>query len=90
MISPHLIDGVVATVSAVAIQGLMTGTAFDKIVENAPLTGILLAGLWFLFTAYRALTERMITVVSNNTEAMTKVADRMTALEGRVTRIEDK
>ncbi len=89
---PAMVDGMSALLVTVAFQSTMVegSGALDKLVDTAPLTAVLLGGLWFVFSAYRSQSERMITVVSNNTEAMTKVSDRLSSLEDRMTRIEDR
>lgn len=57
-----------------------SAAAFDRLAEIAPLTAVLLAGLWLLFRAYRELVdrldksnretiERLVTVINANTHA---------------------
>ncbi|MCC7372527.1 MAG: hypothetical protein IT306_29205 [Chloroflexi bacterium] len=69
---------VLATMGSVAVTVLMqapgVGAAWDRLAEVAPLTAVLLAGLWLLFKAYRALVERLIVVIDANTKAHTETA----------------
>lgn len=48
--------------------------AWEKLADIAPLSAVLLAGLWLLFKAYRALVERLIVVVDANTKAHTEAS----------------
>ena len=58
----------------VLLQGPTAAAAWDKLADVAPLTAILLAGLWLLFKAYRALVERLIVVIDANTKAHTETS----------------
>lgn len=66
--------------------------AWERLADVAPLTAILLAGLYLLFKAYRALVERLIVVIDANTQAHTETsaairetADRIREMRSELT-----
>lgn len=71
---------VLATIGSIGVgmtvlmQSVTAAAAWDRLADVAPLTAVLLAGLWLLFKAYRALVERLIVVIDANTKAHTETS----------------
>ena len=79
-----LTDAAAAAGIALATQAVMTGGAWEKLVETAPLTAVLLAGLWIVFSSYRGLVTLILQALQENREAMTELKDAVKSLEKKL------